>query len=381
VNRRAKGQALPPLDPAEILIAAYPSTTMENELQLVKAALLYGDRVRLVSPGAQYLAAVNAFTSSGPMEMALILDENGVLNLDRSVRATFEECLRPTRINKKDLQKAGQLKRQLQHFAEDGLKDAMSTVGELFDSFQMTELLPAIQRGLVTIEEPRGFSHRDALNQILTNQLDIDMDRYMGQLVELVSSSTTHTMIDTKLSEVVGPLTSILDHLGFETNERTRSSATSASTAAALMSRLPIFPGATIDEVLELRDDIAPYTIEFRKTVDDASFQIDVLDEDFGNQVAELWRTKVAPAVQELRNEVNTSDRLKYLRPATGHGLVIAAIGSAVNLAGLGPVATIGVVVAGAALSARAQQIEFVAQMQKRPFWYLYEIERQLTDT
>ena len=370
---------MPPLDRAEILIAAYPSSTMENELQLVKAALLYGDKVRLVSPGAQYLAAVNAFTSSGPMEMALMLDDAGAMQLDRPTRAAFEECLRPTRINKKDLQAAGQLKRQMQRLATEQLSDTMTSVVGLFDSFQMTELLPAIQQGLVTIEEPQGFSLRDALKQVLTNQLDIDMGRYMGQLVELVSNQTTHTMIDTKLSEVVGPLASILDHLGFETNDHARSNATSASTAAALMSRLPIFPGATIEEVIELRDDIAPYTIEFRKTVDDASSQLDVFDQDFGDQVSELWSTKVAPAVQELRNEVNTADRLKYLRPATGQGLMIAAIGGAVNLAGLGPAATIGVVVAGAAVSARAQQIEFVAQMQKRPFWYLYEIERQLT--
>lgn len=44
----------------EIVVAAHPSTDLGSDIELVKAALLYGDRVRLVSPAAVYLSAVQS---------------------------------------------------------------------------------------------------------------------------------------------------------------------------------------------------------------------------------------------------------------------------------------------------------------------------------
>lgn len=57
-RRRIAG---PPIDPLKIVVAAVPSSgrrSLHNEVELVRAAILYADEIELVSPAAQMVSSV-----------------------------------------------------------------------------------------------------------------------------------------------------------------------------------------------------------------------------------------------------------------------------------------------------------------------------------
>lgn len=199
----------------EIVIAAYPGVTLGREIEMVKAGLLYGDTVRLISPAAMYFLAADAVTDMDPLAIALLLDDFGALSppIPTATRAQMQEVIRPRNISTKTLQENRRIRAMLRESLGD-MDQSKQGLVEALNRFRVDEIRPAIRAGLVSIEEPEGFSRRDALGQMVTNNLEVSMDVYIGQLSELIARPTTHTMIDTELAQVINPLAAILEHLG-----------------------------------------------------------------------------------------------------------------------------------------------------------------------
>ena len=106
----------------------------------------------------------------------------------------------------------------------------------------------------MVVDRPAGLKDAQLLSE-MSGKEKPDLSGYLDQLTRFVGASSTHVMIDSGLSRIVGPMADLAELMGFAVNDAARSKATAASTSAVLMSRLPAFPTATVAEVIDIRDE------------------------------------------------------------------------------------------------------------------------------
>ena len=83
-------------------------------------------------------------------------------------------------------------------------------------------------------------------------------------------------------------------------------------TASALMGRLPTFPLATVDEVLDIRKDLAPSLTRFRGAMVTIAkgFASSAWESDFEDEVHDAWVETVAPAIEQIGASVQQNHSL-----------------------------------------------------------------------
>jgi hypothetical protein len=152
------------------------------------------------------------------------------------------------------------------------------------------------------------------------------------------------------------------------------------------MSRLPTFPTATVDEVLDIRSELAPSLRRFRgamvtvsKTFTSKPWQSDFLDE-----VHDAWVEKVHPAIEAIEESVREDHSLlamaaDYVRAANTSLPGLALVG-----AGLLGHADVAQALGGVFQAPRrcSRSFAIVAahgnDVRMQPFYFLYRAEGAL---
>ena len=184
------------------------------------------------------------------------------------------------------------------------------------------------------------------------------IERIFG-LVDLAYFRRVIPLLDGDTAEAIDMVTSAIPA---ERRHSVRRGAR-AAIAVNLLDRLPGFSEASLDEVVDLRRELAPFLIPFRSAV--ATFAGEIEAEpyttEFLDAVDELYERDVAPALQAITEAVhdNSSVREIALRATTESKAILAATaGIALGVAGVGaapPLISAGLGV-GAATGALAMQ-------------------------
>lgn len=155
--------------------------------------------------------------------------------------------------------------------------------------------------------------------------------------------------------------------------------------AAQLMSYLPAFPPATVSEILAIRDELRNPLVRFRSAVVKVARLIDSVpyEPDFSVRLEELYRAEVAPAVLEIREQVESN---KFL-----HQLVGEAVKDIPKWLGAGFIALATtpwsdvpelIVAAATALEPTAKAAwkrrQEGKKIRERQYYFLYETDRLL---
>jgi hypothetical protein len=160
-----------------------------------------------------------------------------------------------------------------------------------------------------------------------------------------------------------------------------------AMTASAFMGRLPTFPNATVDEVLDIRTELAPSLMQFRAAMVTISktFMSAAWEEDFEDEVHDAWVESVLPAIETIDASVRDSRSLSALAnsvtgaaSASYPGLAIVATGL---LGHVDPVAALGggLSAAGPLLQAFRDRKTTDHDIRMQPFYFLYAVEQSLS--
>lgn len=80
-----------------------------------------------------------------------------------------------------------------------------------------------------------------------------------------------------------------------------------AKVGTGLVSHLPTFPGASIESILETRQDLADPLAQYRRGVKNLSSTVESepLSAELGAEVEDMWRDEVVPAVNDLRHDLS----------------------------------------------------------------------------
>lgn len=239
------------------------------------------------------------------------------------------------------------------------------------------ELIALNSSSLVDID----WGATDELGYVELDDLEASFGRSVQQAVEMLTDAARreHPLFtqSTRLS-----LQQLRDQGQLDAADFTR--ANRVELAARLVTSIPCFPDATVDEIVDLRARVATHLERFRAAVADFEDELnaDVISDQFDGAVDDIRQRHVDPALEELRvslHEAGAARALVRAIPTLGPSTV--ALGASLA-AGAYELAGVAAVAAGATTAAAREMLERTRQENERKkhrLFLLFEAGRQLS--
>lgn len=368
-------------------------------MELVRAAVLYADKVNLYSPGAAMLAsAASVAGGSGDalLDLLLGLDHATLaylgaspemkLMLPKARRAFASPALRRT-------PQAREFRQQMR----EGAEELSGVVEGMVETAGASDLAAGLDAGIVQIDTSfieRGTGSGSGFASSVraasgaapaTDERDTDrfIEAYFDKLVSLLRDPRSHFMFDDFTATlvrhmidegIVEPARLALEHAG------------TTAVGTGLIARLPTFPGAPLDELLDLRADLDDPLTRYRAAAVTlaAKLHARAFDDDLAAEIDDLWQSHINPALLEIRELYGEHSLVKEVARSLGTDLkVLLASGAAIYAgvalgttleewltklaAAAGPL--VGAATKGAFASAKGR-----GSAEKHDLFYLYEL-------
>lgn len=289
-------------DILHITVGVAPNGKLDltNELRLLKAALLYADKVKLCSLTSQ-MAILLPFLGvlSDDDLLDLSLHTATILNKDpEAFDATIKEyklLKNKKRRNKNEILRFMHIKRQLDKTREEFKKVAERLLKEA----KADGLFPALQSGLVDIQ---WFD---------INKENVAED-YIYTVLDAILTSKTYPLLD----DFSGNLIKLALEVGKIIPLRTTiTKAKQASLSSGLFDKLPLFDEASVDEIIDIRKELEKPLIRFRSAI--ISFSRNIENEpwnaEFRSEVDQIFLEKVEPAILDIEEAYKENNLLVKL--------------------------------------------------------------------
>lgn len=280
------------------------SIDLGNELQMIKAALLYADHSTLCSPVASVFAEFVGMADLSTSEKLAVLETlptwcpgTSAADQARDLKDRYKRA-RSRRYSKKGQESLGRFERALDEAwpaLSDGLTEVVTRLGG-------DEIISAAESGLLCIhrfEAPIGSS-------LLDRETGSVVDEYVSVVGGTVSDKSTYPLFDEQTNSII----SSGIKAGFiQVSDFGIARGREVGLAADLFRRLPLFPRASVKEILDIRRELATVLLRFRsamlgfsKEIKDASW-----DEEFGLAAETVFRKEVAPAILDIEEAVKSN--------------------------------------------------------------------------
>lgn len=300
---RREGRERAPKRPLTIAIVTHPSARPDNavsihdDVDLVRAAVLYADHVELVSMSALMIASQAQLAygdGSELFEMLASLDRQTLAHLGADWSDDQPELVRqlPTLLNSPalDLMGMGSERRAMMAELKKSQRGLQEITEELLEKSGAGELVAGLDAGVVSLSSAGMEDGGD---------FDAVMDGWLNHLRSLLLDPSKRLLFDDGIAKLVSL---IVREKEIDLPMLTRRHAGEALVGTGLIARLPAFPQAPLDELLDLRGDLAAPLIRYRAAVmkmGDA-LRSEVLDPNAQVEIDDLWRSQVEPAVFEI---------------------------------------------------------------------------------
>lgn len=315
-----------------VVVAASPNSdmTISSELDLIKVALLYGDRATIISPLTTLLLGVEAFEKFSILDQIELVKRAAPVLMSIEDAHSFEvgaeqlqELIRAARRDGTPVDRLfiAELLRQFDPI-QQGIKDV---VKDLSIKTGIDQLETARGRRLVDIENADPGDSIDLIVACITAATRADLgeaqdsaytnrivDTFVDRLSDHLSTGRDYLIFDETIADIVG--LAIREGL-FSPAEGPSGRSAQAMAAATFMHRLPTFPSASVDEVIDIRDELAAPLIQFRSAMVSISnsFESESWESDFDDALNDAWVETVYPAIKAIEESVRANKSLLAL--------------------------------------------------------------------
>lgn len=366
-NRRSAGPPPNTAAPKVHVKVAVADSDLRAAALLLKPAILYADTVTIYSPAATMVSAIQQLgrVTDPRQQMALTWSLiEGVPHLRDQVdldESTLEQLATVMSLDRRELKRIARstgATDQLDSFtaALDGMgavwaEGIPQAIEAVKSSLGAEDLLVAVDRGAVKVADlltagPTPLvveSLRVATGSSAQQPLDDLVEVFVAKLIEVVEEPRTFPLFDATSSGLLRSIEGLLDASPPALSARSKE----VAAAASFMGFLPNFAAMPMDEVLDLRKQLAKPLKRFRGAVARMSreFETRVTDESFVLEVEDAWRTQVEPALADIREAMAEHGLLREVASvalgdprrlmAEAGGVVAAAHGDVISLSGL----------------------------------------------
>lgn len=284
---------------------------LTHEVRLVRSALLYADKVELVSPVAAMLAGTLAGLSQGGGFVADIFD-----TLDDSTLAYLSDGQDPAQLRaalltmralsslpraqrrqlpKEQAEQLAQLTQQFKQMLDQSAEGMGTAMQGLWERAGAPDLEPAAAEGLLTIR-----------NDVFDFTLPTDeaIEFFAAGLQRLVEDPTNHLMFDRQMGDLTRRLLEERPNLEDSLAPHTKR----ATLGAGLATRLPAFPDAPMTAIIDARTELSAPLGRYRRAVGNMSGRLaagPVDNPGLATEIEDLWRDDVQPTLQTLAEDLS----------------------------------------------------------------------------
>lgn len=326
---------------------------LDNELQMIKAALLYADHATLCSPVASVFAEFVDMAELSTSQRLAFFESvpawckgNPVADQARDLAEQYKRA-RSRRYSKK-----GQA--QLRRF-ERGINETWPALSigfrEIVTTLGGDQIVSAAESGLLTIhrfEAPVGRSVLDSETKSIT-------DEYVSVIGATISDKSTYPLFDAQTNTIIssGIRAGIIPVSDFGIARGKE-----VGLAIDLFKRLPLFPHASVKEILDIRRELSMNLLRFRSSMLKFSTEIKNAswDDEFGLDAETVFRQEVAPAILDLEEAVKSNRFLAELNQRLVPVGAVALSGLALSISNLPNGALAALAIGGATASATVIQ-------------------------
>lgn len=376
----------------ELLVAPAPDSgpgtrLLDRDLNLIRAGLLYADRVELLSPSALMLGGAASLSDPSAL-IALLnqLDANTLAHLGlkgnpanfQAVLLQLQATMRLSREQKRSLTTAQRSALAEVHSRlEESVSQPATTakLGSMLEEAGAPELVEALESGVLSVRTDIGASDPEVM-----------FERYLDALRTALVSPTTNLLVDDEVASVARAL---IESGQVSPNQLAVARASRARSGAGLISHLPAFPGADVTSVLSARAELEAPLGRYRSAVSELTerMKLGPFEEGHGDEIADFWRDEVRPTVESLRADLSVSGLARDAALNVASDTKALASGGAVffGLDWGAEVPTMGAAMAGvAATTVKAAADAYKGRQQRREdakshgMFYLFELDRRL---
>jgi hypothetical protein len=379
---------------------------LRPEAAMVKGALLYADRVRIVS-GKLPMLLVQAGEQMRGLErlkeQAESLGDDGgqtlAATLDEFRRRSPEDAATLERVigdgatlaSVVDLIRAiwqGELESKIR---ESSLSDHEAMVWSLLPGFVQTfarrhdigpEPLLAAANDL-SLAARAGLADFDLLESQRT--FEVGAEELIPEVIERLVEAVVTMAVDP------GRIYPLFDDRAYHVARSLAGDIASApirniGMAQTLIVSLESFPMASMDVILDVRERLRPALVRFRAAIADAAKELDELPADVGFAAAmeDLRVRKVGPALQEIQEELEeTGARPTLLRgwPKVAAGTIGLAAAAAVKAPELAQVAPLLAGASAAFTAELTERMKLRRSRERNQFFFLHAAEAYLANS
>lgn len=301
-----------------------PSLT--TDLLLVKAGLLYADRVRLCSIGSSLGARLLTLSDATREEKLRWLERffknqsaawpgatGGGLDMVRRYRQLLRKQ------SMKQLRPPERLEIRHVRNALNGVwREYEVQMGEFARSAGAQSIVEARDSGLLDLHQ-FGTGRLEMLTEVTpddaTRKQEL-FDELTLEFFDLIAEATANGSTYPLFDAISGDLLRAGVDLGVVApSESSVARGRHSGLASELMGRLPLFENATVKEILDIRRELENPLVRFRGAVIGFSEEIRAAawDSDFASDADMVFRKEVEPAVLELEEDVKSNGDLNEL--------------------------------------------------------------------
>jgi hypothetical protein len=276
-------------DLLHITVGAAPQSgfNLAHELRLLKAGLLYADKVKLCSLSSAVAVAL-PYLSILPDKEILELTRHTARALNQSPENVEAIISKYQQLQKKKFRTPQELilLKNLKKKFDKNRQEFGVVVEKLLKDANAEGLFSAIQSGLVEI-------------QSFDFQKDNAVEQYISAISDTVLSGETYPLLD----DATGNLVKLAIQAGkIVPLGTTITKAKQTGLSSGLFEKLPLFDEATVDEIIGIRKELDKPLTRFRSAIIGFSRKIEhePWAEEFPHEVEQIFIEHVEPAVLEI---------------------------------------------------------------------------------
>jgi hypothetical protein len=247
---------------------------LAEDLDLVKASLLYADKVRLCSVGSSFLSAIAQYAEAPEKERAkLVVRYLPVLQPSMGAdEIHFMEAAVGMRSRREERSISKRTRKEILGMVREEGEELRAAVLHQHRAAGIEGFRAAVREGLLEVHTFRQTSVEALIEAQLRGNGDwlrgVDIAdvlvEYLDLASEAVMDGTTYPLLDAPTAEFVAAVEGAgFAEIPVPAADRGRYS----GLARDLLRRLPLFEMATIDEVLDIRRDLRMPLLGFRQAV------------------------------------------------------------------------------------------------------------------
>lgn len=308
-----------------LTIGATPTegVDLSQDLRLVKAAILYGDKIKLCSAMSSVMHVMHGFDRikfgqqidlMAALLPSIIKDQHELQQMKMLV-ALCRRLVSKKHKSAHENQLMSQMRKELAELWERTIQQ--------HSAFTQPEAVKGIEKAINEgILELYAFKKFDDTSEMIKNVVnDALADRetvrelmfeYLDLITEAVQNGETYPMFDDETGRMLRAFAEVGSMVA---SPASIAQSKQSALAADLLKRLPLFDEATVHEVIDIRRELDRPLLRFRSAVMGYAEKMKSAswDEDFSIEAEQVFRRDLEPAVLEIEDMVNSNASLHAL--------------------------------------------------------------------